>query len=191
MQGSCVPDFQHQALASQDGQNVASQDEAFTHELLLLTEKKTTGKMLWKKFNWAHETFSLLHCPSPREGFCRSTTSLGCLCEYILPYYPVSPCILPVIDTPTPSWISLCFGSMHTVINTSNNFSSRLFIQDYMGKVLPPKFFKLCFLFWPNSPPPRSNHFTTHFEVSRSMELFPELFLFQVSECSYVQLFGS
>lgn len=74
-----------------------------SHRNYSCLQKKNYRKMLPKKFNWAHETFSPLRCPSPREGFRRSTTSLGCLHEYILPYYPVSPCILPVIDTPTPS----------------------------------------------------------------------------------------
>lgn len=39
-QSSCVPAFQHQALASQDRLSMGSQDEAFTHLLPLITERK-------------------------------------------------------------------------------------------------------------------------------------------------------
>lgn len=49
MPGSCVPDFQHQALALQDRQSMASQDKAFTQTTLAYRKKKLEEKC-YEKF---------------------------------------------------------------------------------------------------------------------------------------------
>lgn len=66
MQGSCVPDFPHQALASKDGQSMASQDEAFTQTTLAYRKKKLQEKYYEKILTGFMRCF--LPFPAPVQG---------------------------------------------------------------------------------------------------------------------------
>lgn len=147
--------------------------------------KKIT-EVLFKNLNWIHDTFPLSLCPSPREGFCRPTTTFV---VYITRYsntllYP-------------PSVLAPSIQAYTTVINTSSIFSSRIFIQDYVGKVPAVNLLQaLLSLLAKQSFPYKHTiaQCTIHFKVSRRRELFPRLFFSNssnASKCSYlaVQLF--
>lgn len=75
-QSSCVPDFQHQALASQDGLSMVSQDEAFTHVLLLITERKELQEKCYEKnLPGLMRHFPPFPAQVQGKGFCRSITA--------------------------------------------------------------------------------------------------------------------
>lgn len=75
-QSSCVPDFQHQALASQDGLSMVSQDEAFTHLLLLITERKELQEKCYEKIlPGLMRHFPPFAAQVQGKGFCRSITA--------------------------------------------------------------------------------------------------------------------
>lgn len=127
-QSSCVPDFQHQALASQDGLSMVSQDEAFTHLLLLITERKELQEKCYEKnLPGLMRHFSPPSLPKSKEkdfvGPSQPLLSLWIhtsILSYILLYFASNKYSNTILNIPL-FWL-------YAYSNTSNNFSSILFI---------------------------------------------------------------